>query len=131
MPDIRLADRSIGGARAPLDVGRDRRVAPDVARSPDDLRPVFLHGLWRSGSTYVWSRFRIARGAVCFYEPLHDGLRRLTRERIARDTPHAVNANHHPPMEHPYFAEYAPLIGLRGVRGYRRRFAYDRFAPAT
>jgi hypothetical protein len=95
----------------------------------DPLRPIFLHGLWRSGSTYVWSRFRVAQGTLCYYEPLHDGLRRLTQERIWRDTPDAVQTNRHPAMTQPYFAEFAPLVAGRGVRGYRRRFAYDRFAP--
>jgi len=33
-------------------------------------------------------------------------------------------------MAQPYFAEFAPLVAGRGVRRYRRRFAYSRFAPA-
>ena len=104
---------------------------PYAPPSVDSLRPVFLHGLWRSGSTYVWSRFRAAEGAHCYYEPLHDGLKRLTRARIARDTPDAIQSNHHPALAQPYFAEFGPLIGGRGVRRYRRRFAYTRFAPAV
>jgi hypothetical protein len=91
---------------------------------------VFLHGLWRSGSTYVWSRFRAASDTLCYYEPLHDGLRRLTRERIRRDTPESIQSNRHPALSQPYFAEFASLAAGRGVRGYRRRFAYSRFAPA-
>jgi hypothetical protein len=130
MPKIRVADRDGGKGRGALDAERDRRISGAEALSPTSLRPVFLHGLWRSGSTYVWSRFRAAEGSLCYYEPLHDGLRRLTHARIARDTAEAAIAHHHPEMEQPYFAEYEPLIGLRGVRGYRRRFAYDRFAPA-
>ncbi|HEX4183170.1 MAG TPA: hypothetical protein VHY34_07920 [Caulobacteraceae bacterium] len=101
------------------------------AQAAASLRAVFLHGLWRSGSTYVWSRFRAAEGTCCYYEPLHDGLARLTRARIARDTPEAVQHNRHPAMEQPYFAEFKPLVGLRGVKGYQRRFAYSRFAPAS
>jgi hypothetical protein len=97
----------------------------------DACRPVFLHSLWRSGSTYVWSRFRTAEGALCYYEPLHDGLQRLTHARIQRDTPEAVQYNHHPALAQPYFAEFAPLIDGRGVRNYHRRFAYNRFAPAA
>ena len=106
------------------------RALPLSPASPAPLRPVFLHGLWRSGSTYVWSRFRAAEATTCYYEPLHDGLRRLTLERIRRDTPDTVQNNHHPAMAQPYFAEFAPLVEGRGVRGYRRRFAYDDFAPA-
>ncbi len=106
------------------------RALPRNSPSPALLRPVFLHGLWRSGSTYIWSRFRVAEGSLCYYEPLHDGLRRLTIERIRRDTPDAIQSNRHPAMAQPYFAEFAPLVAGRGVRGYRRRFAYDDFAPA-
>ena len=105
--------------------------APAAAPSVDPLRPVFLHGLWRSGSTYVWSRFRAAEGATCYYEPLHDGLARLTHARVQRDTPDSIQGNHHPALARPYFAEFGPLVHGRGVRGYRRRFAYTRFAPAV
>jgi len=106
------------------------RAHPRNSPGPEPLRPVFLHGLWRSGSTYIWSRFRVAEATRCYYEPLHDGLRRLTLERIRRDTPDTVQNNHHPAMDQPYFAEFAPLVAGRGVQGYRRRFAYDDFAPA-
>jgi hypothetical protein len=91
-------------------------------------RPVFLHGLWRSGSTYLWSRFRMSEAARCFYEPLHHGLARLTAERIAHDTPEKIDGNRHPALSDPYFLEFAPLLGLRGVRGFRDDLAYDRFA---
>jgi hypothetical protein len=90
-------------------------------------RMVFLHGMWRSGSTYLWSRFRGARGTCCFYEPLHHGLGKLTRARIERDTPEKIDANRHPTLAQPYFAEFAPLIDRRGVFGYHRSLAYDRF----
>ena len=102
------------------------RAAP--AARPVAHRPIFLHSLWRTGSTYVWSRFRAAEGARCYYEPLHDGLARLNRRRIARGTAEIVEQNSHPQLNAPYFAEYAPLLAARGVRGYRPRFAYSRFA---
>jgi hypothetical protein len=93
-------------------------------------RPVFLHGVWRSATTYVWSRFRLAEGGLCYYEPLHDGLTRLTARRIGRDTPEGAAYNHHPSFDRPYFEEYRPLLAWRGVRGYRSALAYDRFALA-
>jgi hypothetical protein len=104
---------------------RARRAEPSAA----PFQPIFLHGMWRSGSTYVWSRFRANDRSLCFYEPLHDGLSRLTRSRIQRDTADQVLSNHHPALATPYFAEFEPLVAFRGVRGYRRRFAYSRFAP--
>lgn len=81
--------------------------------------------MWRSGSTYVWSRFRAAENTYCYYEPLNHGLGRLTRERIERDTPEKTSANAHPALLRPYFAEYGPLIRSRGVAGFSPRFSYD------
>ena len=93
--------------------------------------PVFLHGLWRSGSTYVWSCFRRAHGAYGYFEPVYPGLAKLTPARIARaDWRVSVADNRHPELDAPYYDEYAPLLRRRGVRGFQRRFAFDRFALA-
>lgn len=89
--------------------------------------PIFLHGMWRSGSTYVWSKFREQDATLCYFEPLIESLARLTPRRIRRDTPDSVAANRHPKLAEPYFAEFEPLIRLRGVRDYRRDFATRRF----
>ncbi|MEO6339106.1 MAG: hypothetical protein ABIO39_03615 [Caulobacteraceae bacterium] len=94
----------------------------------DRTRPIFLHGMWRSGSTFIWSRFRALSSACCFYEPLHHGLARLTAGRIKRDTPAVIAGNGHPQLSAPYFAEFEPLLKARGVEGYRRALAYHRFA---
>ncbi|MGZ6016932.1 MAG: hypothetical protein ACXWKM_14430 [Phenylobacterium sp.] len=88
-------------------------------------RPVFVHGMWRSGSTFVWSRFRAAPGALSYYEPLHDGLARLSRGRLRRNGGYDSVALGHGPLERPYFAEFEALLGLVGVRRYRRSFAFD------
>ena len=91
-------------------------------------RPIFLHGMWRSGSTFIWSRFRALNSTCCFYEPLHHGLARLTAAKIERDTPEVIAGNKHPQLSAPYFAEFAPLLKSRGVTGYRPTLAYHRFA---
>jgi hypothetical protein len=88
---------------------------------------VFLHGAWRSGSTYYWSRFRALPETLCFYEPLHHGLAKLTPKRIGQGDNRAAAALGHPVLDAPYFAEYAPLIRGRGVQHYRRSLAYERF----
>jgi hypothetical protein len=88
-----------------------------------------LHGLWRSGSTYVWSRFRAVKSAYSYFEQLYPGLARMTPSRLHRGAwRDAVAANRHPELEEPYFAEFSPLLSRRGVRGFDRRFAFDRFA---
>lgn len=98
--------------------------------SADRAQPIFLHGMWRSGSTFVWSRFRALNSACCFYEPLHHGLARLTAAKVHRDTPDVIARNKHPELSTPYFAEFAPLLTSRGVRHYRPSLAYHRFALA-
>ena len=89
---------------------------------------VFLHGLWRSCTTYMWSRFRASPRAYCYYEPLHEGLVRLNPKRIANGTPDLMKASGHPVMAQPYFAEFTPLLRKRrGVKNYDASFAYDRY----
>jgi hypothetical protein len=39
----------------------------------------------------------------------------------------AVAANRHPELDRPYFAEFSPMVSRRGVKGFDRRFAFDRF----
>jgi hypothetical protein len=96
--------------------------APQMA-----LQPVFLHGGWRSCSTYVWSKFRALDGALAFYEPFHEALAGLTPQAIAADTAETSNLRH-PRMGAPYMAEFEDLLAVGGgVRGYRPRFAMDSY----
>jgi len=98
-----------------------------LAAMTDTSRSIFLHGLWRCGSTYVWSRFRAAEETYCFLEPLHHALSRLTRDRIQRDTPNRAVANHHPKLDLPYFHEFGPLVKRRGVRNHVPQLAFNRY----
>jgi hypothetical protein len=92
--------------------------------------PVFLHGGWRCGSTYVWNRFRQSPHTLCYYEPFHEVLRRCTPKKIHRDTSSNWNSRH-PPLDRPYRDEYLPLLGLRrGVRRYHDDFAVARYFPS-
>jgi hypothetical protein len=85
--------------------------------------------LWRSGSTYVWSRFRALTSAYSYFEQLYPGLARMTPSRLTRGPwKDAIAANRHPELDEPYFAEFSPLLSRRGVKGFDRRFAFDRFA---
>ncbi|MAP94279.1 MAG: hypothetical protein CMK07_04950 [Ponticaulis sp.] len=90
-------------------------------------KPVFLHGLWRCGSTFIWSRFRSAHQTYCYFEPLLEGLSRLTPERIERQGAAVASRNRHPELERPYHAEFEPLIDKRGIPAYRRDFATRHF----
>ncbi len=105
-----------------------RTLSTDVTRNCPP--PVFLHGGWRCGSTYIWSRFRESADTLCFYEPFHETLAQCSAKQIARDTAQAWNSRH-PRLTSPYRQEYLPLLRVpgRGVRGYRDGFAVAEYFP--
>lgn len=84
--------------------------APDPgAPSSAPGGPIFLHSLFRAGSTYMFEVFRRApEGYHCFQEPMHEAA------WLARDDPALLLANddeatrvllRHPPMSAAYFQE--------------------------
>lgn len=87
-----------------------------------NTKAIFLHGLWRCGSTYVWTKFRSHNETYCYYEPLQHGLAKLTEERIERVTPKDNDADNHPDTETPKLEEFRPLLQGRGPKGYHRAF---------
>jgi hypothetical protein len=99
---------------------------------PKQHETIFLHAGWRCASTYVWSRFRRNPLTTSFYEPFGEALARCSPQRIRRKTATEWNSRH-PPLALPYAAEYRPLLRplLRGVPGYRREFALERYFPTS
>jgi hypothetical protein len=91
----------------------------------DPMTAIFLHSGWRTGSTYVWNRFRQDPRTLAYYEPLHELLghpgRGLTEFRSNPET------SHHPALDAPYFAEYQPLIDDGRIGLFDPAFAYRRF----
>ena len=83
---------------------------------------IFVHAMWRSGSTYVWSKYRQVRTYRCYYEPLHESL--MTIKRGCQDDSEAVRTRRHPRLAQPYFFEY-PIEAFGGVRGFRKSFSYE------
>jgi hypothetical protein len=92
--------------------------------------PIFLHGGWRCGSTYLWNKFRVQDDVLAFCEPFNERLARCTADAILRDTEHAWDSRH-PQLNAPYFAEYLPLLNGKGVAGYEERFALRRYFVPT
>ena len=71
--------------------------------------PIFVHSMFRSGSTYLFSVFRRSESNYwCYQEPLHEYIRHVS------DAPHRLlevhhtlgSALRHPDLEKPYFWEY-------------------------
>ncbi|MGQ9500424.1 MAG: hypothetical protein ACUVQ6_08865, partial [Dissulfurimicrobium sp.] len=71
-------------------------------------QPIFIHSLWRSGSTYIFNVFRRSQGGYwCYQEPLHE------TALLAKDNPSSllqhpretIKLLRHPPIDTPYFHE--------------------------
>lgn len=71
-----------------------------------DCDPVFVHSLWRSGSTYVFSKFRTLPDFYCYQEPVHETLLFAVHEpaKLLLESDFSVNFNH-PKLTQPYFFE--------------------------
>ncbi len=100
---------------------------PNIFR--DDLkekkRVIFIHSMFRTGSSYVWQKFNRHRGIMAFYEPLHESLNGLTLESL--DKASRNTSNYHPRLSgSSYWENYRGLLrqGEKGVANYKTRFAY-------
>jgi hypothetical protein len=94
------------------------------------MRPIFLHSLWRSGSTYAWMKFRRLPACGAFYEPFNEALGPMTVEGARALLSDA--ALKHPDVVWPYFFEYVPLIekqgpGAMGVPLFKDEFSYKNY----
>lgn len=102
---------------------------PQTAAVPQGRRPqrIFLHTGWRSGGTWVWSRFRALESVSALYEPLGPLLAELSLADIPDIRPDYTSG--HPSLRSPYYEEYRPFVQktARGVIGYRKHFGIDRF----
>ncbi|GEM_PF-3484636 len=86
-----------------------------------DRDPIFLQALWRSCSTYFWTKFRENPDLRCYKEPLHEGVLTFSETNLASD-PNERASLRHPVLKEHYFAEYEIAEG-GGVPGFRKRFA--------
>lgn len=71
--------------------------------------PIFIHSLFRTGSTYIYSTFRRSvSDYVCFQEPLHEvtlNSRENPENLIGGFSSTEMKANRHPVLEGGYFKE--------------------------
>lgn len=101
--------------------GRNAKSEVEIAR------PVFIHGCWRTGSTYVWSKFREQRRFRCYLEPLHEAL--LDKPESHFENEHAQQVTRklrHPSLAEHYFAEY-PFRPEGGVERFAKHLPYQRY----
>lgn len=89
-------------------------------------RPLFIHSSFRTGSTWLWSKFRELGETVAFYEYFNETLSDLRPENVTYLRPDGWRSGH--PETAPYFLEFLPIIS-DGVDGYDRKMASEWFMP--
>jgi ubiquinone/menaquinone biosynthesis C-methylase UbiE len=90
---------------------------------------IFIHSLFRTGSTYLWNKFRQDEKYYCYYEPLHQFLTKVTTENIHHIMTGDYKSVHHPVLDKYYLYEYKPLLkeGLTGIPFFRKSFSFENF----
>ena len=90
--------------------------------------PIFLQTGFRSGGTWLWSRFRAIPKVTAYCEPLNEALYDITRTAIDDLSP-ATSRLNHPSLKDPYFAEFLPLLDEagNGVRHFRLDFGIQSY----
>lgn len=92
-------------------------------------KPIFIHALFKTGSSFLWSQFRQNKNYHCYYEPFHHFLLEIDKDFenkfIKRDT---IFGKEHTKESH-YLTEYAGLIrdGKVGLPFFKRDFIVERY----
>ncbi len=76
--------------------------------SPESSNPIFIHSLWRAGSTYLFQVFRRSEvGYYCYQEPLHEItlFNKNTPEKLLEHSGEIMRPLRHPELLKPYFQE--------------------------
>ena len=82
----------------------------------DKIKPIFLHSSFRTGSTWLWSKFRENLDCYCYYEVFNEILGTLNFRNISKS---ASDWNSHHPSGAPYFSEFSPLLDKeKGIIGF-------------
>lgn len=91
-------------------------------------RVLLINGIWRAGTTYVWSKVRENPDWKCYYEPLHEVLSVYHPSRNDDNLrEESWKMMRHPSMSLGYFHEYQLAESGLGVPLYSDSLAYERF----
>ena len=94
-----------------------------------DTRPIFIHSLFRSGSTYIFNVFRRSpSGYWCYQEPLNEYLlcSANSPDKLLDDLFSLSSYLRHPELDKPYFFEFNHLASEIG-RLFHKKFCYDQY----
>ena len=90
-------------------------------------RPIFIQGIFRTGGTYLWFKFRKLPGYRAYYEPLNEVLAK-PEEDVRTTVNDFVTMARHPRADF-YFAEFPFRIG-GGVEYFHESFSLESYALA-
>ena len=97
-------------------------------------KQLFVHSMFRAGSTYFFNKLRSSQAFTCFYEPLHQDLIRLRKDNI--DTfwgfdpkKDIAKDQNHPSLELPHFEEYKALFNTNNdpLPYFKKSFSFDEY----
>lgn len=91
-------------------------------------RPIFIQAMWRTGSTYIWKKFRDQPQYRTYYEPLYEVLARPIQQVRSLESAVTTEYLRHPPLDRPYFDEY-PFTDC-GVNFFEKPLSYERYCLA-
>lgn len=96
----------------------------------ENKQTIFLHSMFRAGSTYMFNKFRSYEVFWPYYEPLHHDLIKLQKESldIWKYDKKATNVMNHPELEKPHFYEFKFAFDSNAsLPYYDTDFAYKEF----
>lgn len=93
------------------------------------MRAIFIHSGWRTGSTYLWTKFRTNKSCLGFYEPFNEMLSAMSPADVYTAR-HDLSALNHSEIGLPYFHEYIPLLGPKGHPLFKLEFSYRNYFVA-
>jgi hypothetical protein len=92
-------------------------------------KAVFIHGLFRSGSTYLFDKLRQNESYWCYYEPFHHALNNLDQGDIDlwKHKGKTSTRMSHPLLSRPHFYEYSRCFHEGHIKYFDKSLSYDRF----
>lgn len=97
-----------------------------INQSVKNHRPIFLHTQFRSGGTYIWSKFRQCKSYTAYYEPFNEVLAGYQRNSFPAYYQGIRDQMRHADVDEEYFAEY-PVDDQGRISGFLEAFSYDQF----
>jgi hypothetical protein len=111
---------------------RGQRAADGHSCANMKTGPIFLHSLWRAGSTYMFNAFRRASGLyTCYQESIHEiALQALDDPEILLAVTDLGQLKRHPKLDRPYFQELYDAYP-NWARSIQKKLIYDQYFDKT